>query len=77
MRRTLAAGRTPIMATTRDELSDSLHRLSNYVETQLCDVLCELVRDGRAVAVTDLAWQGSRFIKCCREIRDGEEGGEE
>jgi hypothetical protein len=65
------------MATTRDEIADSLHRLSNYVETQLCNLLCDLVRDGRTEAVTDLAWQGSRFVQTCREIRDGKEGGDE
>jgi hypothetical protein len=65
------------MATTRDELSDTLHRLSNYVECKVCELLPELLTEGRTTAVTDLAWQGSRFVQCCREIRDNKEGGEE
>ena len=64
------------MATTRDALSTDLHRLSNYVECRLSDLITELLTDGRTDAVTSLAWSGCRFIESLREIRDGKEGGE-
>jgi hypothetical protein len=64
------------MATTRDTLSDSLHRLSNYVETRLCELLPELMNEGRTQAVTDIAWSGCRFVDSLREVRDGKEGGD-
>jgi hypothetical protein len=64
------------MATTRDEIADRLHRLANYTETRLCEMLPDLLGEGRSVAVCDLAYQGSRFIETLRSIRDGNEGGE-
>lgn len=77
MRRTLRPEGLPIMATTRDELSATLHKLSNYVETRLCELLPDLLAEGRTQAVTDLAWAGCRFVDSLREIRDGKEGGGE
>ena len=76
-----AAAQEGFMSTTprpkRDQLEDALHRLSNHVECQLCGLLTDLMSEGRTSAVTDLAWQGSLFVKTCREIRDGREGGDE
>jgi hypothetical protein len=66
------------MATTRDELSDKLHRLSNYIECRACELLPELLAESRTTAVTDLAYQSGRFVEVLRAIRDGkEEGGAE
>jgi hypothetical protein len=64
------------MATTRDALSTELHRLSNYVECRLSELLCELLADGRTEACQSLAWAGCRFVESLREVRDGKEGGE-
>jgi hypothetical protein len=60
--------------TTRDELSTSLHRLSNYVECKLSELLVELLADGRTEACQSLAWSGCRFVDSLREVRDGKEG---
>lgn len=64
------------MATTRDELSDTLHRLANHIECKLSDVVHELLIESRHEAVSSIAWSGGRFIETLREIRDGKEGGE-
>jgi hypothetical protein len=69
--RTMSAAPRP----KRDQLEDALHRLSNHVECKLCGLLTELLSEGRTSAVSDLAWQGSRFVELCRTIRDGKEGG--
>jgi hypothetical protein len=59
------------MATTRDALSTELHRLSNYVECRLADLIHELAIESRMAAVHDIAWSGGKFIETLREIRDG------
>jgi hypothetical protein len=60
----------------RSELQDKMHRLANYIECQLADILRELLAESRIEAVHDIAYSGTRFIETCREIRDGKEGGE-
>jgi hypothetical protein len=64
------------MAIRTDELELRLHRLSNYVECQMQDIVCELLAHSRGDAVTSLCWSGCRFIESLREIRDGKEGGD-
>jgi hypothetical protein len=60
-------------ATPRTELESKLHRLSNYIECQLSDLIRELLNESRTGAVHGLAWSGSRFIENLREVRDGKE----
>jgi hypothetical protein len=64
------------MAVARDELSASLHRLSNFIECRLSDLLVQLLADSRTEAVQSLACSGCRFVESLREARDGREGGE-
>ncbi len=61
----------------RSELESTLHRLANYIECQLSDIVRELLIESRHEAVSSIAWSGGRFIESLREIRDGREGGEE
>jgi hypothetical protein len=66
-----------IMSAPRTELESTLHRLSNYVECQLSDIIRELITESRMGAVHGIAWTGSRFIENLREVRDGKEGDDE
>ena len=71
-----AAWKGTIMATSRTDLEDTLHRLSNLIECKLSTVITELLAEGRSAAVCDVAYSGARFIEVLRETRDGKEGGE-
>jgi hypothetical protein len=61
---------------TRTDLEQSLHRLSNYIERWLVDVVWLCAREDRMQDVSTLAWSAGRFIEALRELRDGKEGGE-
>src|SRR5262245_43136752 len=63
MRGSLPRGGFPIMATTRDELSEKLHRLSNYIECRMAELLPELICEGRIESVPGLAWSGCEFVE--------------
>jgi hypothetical protein len=62
------------MATTREPLSDELHKLSNYLECRLPDLFRELLIDGRTDAAAEIAWKGCNFVEMLRAARDGREG---
>jgi hypothetical protein len=64
-------------AVPRTDVETALHRLSNYVECQLSDIIRQLLVESRANAVATICWSGSRFIENLREIRDGKEAGDE
>jgi hypothetical protein len=64
-------------ATPRDCLSDELHRLSNFIECRLSQLITELLAEGRTEAVSSLAWSGCRFVESLRTIRDGKEANDE
>lgn len=64
------------MAIPRSEVETSLHRLANYVECQLTDLIQQLLIESRPADVSTLAWSGSRFIESLREVRDGKDGGD-
>ncbi len=57
----------------RTEVESALHRLANHVECKLADILCELLAESRIEAVHDIAWNGTRFVESCRNVRDHKE----
>ncbi len=60
----------------RTDLEQSLHRLANYVECQLVDLVHLCVAEGRIEVVPPIAWSAGRFVESLRELRDGKERGE-
>lgn len=67
---------SPMSAYSALELEGRLHRMANAVETQLGEIVSELLAESRTEAVHDLAWAACRLIESCRSIRDRKEGGE-
>ena len=61
----------------RTDLEDSLHRLANYIERQLVDLVWLCAREDRMQDVSAIAWSAGRFVETLRELRDGKEGGDE
>jgi hypothetical protein len=60
----------------RTDLETSLHRLANLLETQLANLLPQLLAESRTEAASDLVYRGCNLVTSLREIRDGKEGGE-
>jgi hypothetical protein len=63
------------MAIARSELAGSLHRLANYLECQLAQLLPELLAESRTEAAAEITFRGCHFVESLREARDGREGG--
>lgn len=61
---------------TRSDTDLALHRLANYVETQLSNLLRDLLAESRTDHARDLVWSGLGFVENLREVVDGKRGDE-
>ena len=70
--RGLSAQGVPKMV--RTEMQSNLHRLANYLEGQLSDVLRELLASSMIEECQDITYHGCTFIQSLRDLSDKSEG---